>query len=312
MSIGSQGQNLIFLISQPRAGSTLLQRILGGHPAIHTSSEPWLMLHPLYALRSNGYQAEYNEQLAQRALQDFLEQLPNGENEYIEGVRQMYTYLYERALINTNKQYFLDKTPRYYFIISELHQIFPQAQYITLIRNPLAVLCSLIRKREGNWFLLYRNKYDLLQAPYLLLNGIEQLKKQVTVIYYEQLVKNPGHEIWRICQKLGLDFVPAMLEYNNFDFSNWSFGDQGEINRHAQPVLQNVEKWVSDLDDPQTWQLANDYLQFLDEETVQRMGYSFKELERILKAHRPHKVRLWRKLTLSQLLSKPVKAKHKN
>ena len=57
---GKQGENLIFIISQPRAGSTLLQRILGGHPEIHTAAEPWIMLHPLYALKSKGCSAEYN------------------------------------------------------------------------------------------------------------------------------------------------------------------------------------------------------------------------------------------------------------
>ena len=47
-------QDLIFLISQQRAGSTLLQRILGGHPEVHTTAETWLMLHPIYALREQG------------------------------------------------------------------------------------------------------------------------------------------------------------------------------------------------------------------------------------------------------------------
>ena len=46
------GENLIFIISQPRSGSTLLQRMLSGNKDIKTSAETWLMLHPLYAVRS--------------------------------------------------------------------------------------------------------------------------------------------------------------------------------------------------------------------------------------------------------------------
>ena len=68
------GENLIFLISQPRAGSTLLQRILAAHSQVHSVSEPWLMLHPVYALRPSGITAEYNEELARIALRDYLEQ----------------------------------------------------------------------------------------------------------------------------------------------------------------------------------------------------------------------------------------------
>jgi hypothetical protein len=58
MIINPTGKNLIFLISQPRAGSTLTQAILGSHRDIYTLSEPWLMLHPIYALRPEDYQGE--------------------------------------------------------------------------------------------------------------------------------------------------------------------------------------------------------------------------------------------------------------
>ena len=55
-----RGENLVFIISQPKAGSTLLQRIVAGHPDIQTSAETWLMLHPVYGLRKTGIQANYN------------------------------------------------------------------------------------------------------------------------------------------------------------------------------------------------------------------------------------------------------------
>ena len=60
-------------MSQPRAGSTLLQRIIAGHPRVQTSAEPWLMLHPAYALEAAGHEAEYGASLAHAALVDFLE-----------------------------------------------------------------------------------------------------------------------------------------------------------------------------------------------------------------------------------------------
>lgn len=92
MSIGLEGQNLIFLISQPRSGSTLTQRILGSHPDIHTLAEPWLMLHPSYGMKSVGYDAEYNADWARTIVQQFLQKLPTGEKTYYEGLRRMYTY----------------------------------------------------------------------------------------------------------------------------------------------------------------------------------------------------------------------------
>src|SRR5262249_31800148 len=105
--IGPLGENLIFAISQPRAGSTLLQRILSGHPEIFATAEPWIMLHPLYALRDGGYQADYNAEWARAALQDFCAQLEGGEQAYVEAVRAMGVLLYNQALRPSNRGRFL-------------------------------------------------------------------------------------------------------------------------------------------------------------------------------------------------------------
>ncbi|MBU0595569.1 sulfotransferase, partial [Candidatus Bipolaricaulota bacterium] len=139
MPIGLRGDNLIFLISQPRAGSTLLQRILGSHPEVHTVSEPWLMLHPFYATRAEGIDTEYSQRIARVGVGSFMEEMPNGRDDHDEGIRRMYAHLYTRALDGSGKSRFLDKTPRYYLIIPDLLRVFPEARFILLFRNPLAV-----------------------------------------------------------------------------------------------------------------------------------------------------------------------------
>jgi len=64
--------------------------------------------------------------------------------------------LYNRALEVAGKRFFLDKTPRYYFIIPELKNVFPEAKFIILLRNPLAVLSSIL----NTWF---QNNLQALQ-----------------------------------------------------------------------------------------------------------------------------------------------------
>ncbi len=287
MSIKFTDKNLIFLISQPRAGSTLTQAILGSHPDIHTVSEPWLMLHPIYSLRPDDYQAEYNAKLANVGLQEFLKILPEGEETYFEGIRRMYSYLYETALNTSGKQYFLDKTPRYYHIIPELYKIFPEAQYIILLRNPLAVLCSMINTWvNGKWDKLKQFKHDLLQAPKLLLQGIQHLQDKCIVLHYEQLLTNPETEISQLCQKLGLDFTPSMINYGEQNHPKWTFGDPKNLYENTKPNPQHSDHWKQSLKDPQIWQVVNDYLTFLGEETITQMGYSYPELQETVEAHR--------------------------
>ena len=58
----------VFLLSLPRSGSTLVQRLLASHPEVATAAEPWVMLPHLYARRERGIAAEYTQPIAARAI----------------------------------------------------------------------------------------------------------------------------------------------------------------------------------------------------------------------------------------------------
>jgi len=303
----SLGDNLIFLISQPRAGSTLLQRVLGSHSDVHTISEPWLMLHPLYALRRQGHTAEYNVKWAHSAMSTFVKALPEGEQTYLAGLRRMYGYLYDCLLKDTGKRLFLDKTPRYYLIMPELAQVFPDAHYIILIRNPLAVLCSILETWvKGDWYSLYNYKEDLLQAPHLLNQAPQVLGPGCITIQYEQLVVNAETQVCHLCEQLSIPFEPVMIHYGQANLPQWTFGDEKSVYQHAQPIAAPVDKWVQALENPQVWRLVRDYLARLGQDTIQALGYSYPELVEILEARRPSRLSLLGTFSLTYLLSAPL------
>ena len=66
----------VFLFSLPRSGSTLVQRLIAGHPEVATTSEPWVLLPLLYTMRRPGAFTEYGHRTAVRAIDDFTGQLP--------------------------------------------------------------------------------------------------------------------------------------------------------------------------------------------------------------------------------------------
>lgn len=285
MAIGPKGENLIFLISQQRAGSTLLQRILACHPEIHTTAEPWLMLHPVYALREEGHQAEYNANLAFKALQDFCTTLERGQAVYIEAVRRLALHLYGAACEQAGKPRFLDKTPRYFFIIPELAQIFPDAKFVILLRNPLAVLSSILNTWvKGHWVLLARYRDDLIVAPGRLLAGIELLGDRAIVVRYESLVDEPAIQVKSICARLDLDYRPNMLEYGSGDRPEGGMGDPTGVNKHTQPTTGSLERWLELGETSQTRHLAENYLQALGPDLLTALGYDYAELEARLQA----------------------------
>lgn len=278
-----QGQSLIFLISQPRAGSTLLQRILGGHTEIHTAAEPWLMLHPLYALREQGVETEFNATYARNALRDFLTYQVDGEATYQEAVRAYAGVLYGRALQKAGKSLFLDKTPRYYYIIPELAHLFPEARFIILLRHPLAILASILQTWvKGHWpnLALYRD--DLLLAPRLLLDGIRLLGEEAIVVHYETLVVQPEETIKTICRRLDLSFQPEMLQYGKQEPPAGRMGDPVTIHIHNKPMAGSLDSWVSLFETAQGRHFIESYLSELGPEILAELGYPLPDIQAAL------------------------------
>jgi hypothetical protein len=109
----------LFLLSLPRSGSTLAQRILAAHEGIATTSEPWILLPYLYTLRDSGIYAEYNHRSMILAIEDFCEMLPGGREDYIAEIRELALRLYDKACPDGTR-YFLDKTPRYHLVSDEI------------------------------------------------------------------------------------------------------------------------------------------------------------------------------------------------
>jgi len=245
------------------------------------------MLHFVYALREKGIKTEYGSWFARSALRGFLKEIDKDEEFYLEIVRAAAAAMYHAALESTGKQYFLDKTPRYYFIIPELYKIFPQARFVFLIRNPLAVFASILSvSLEGRWrnFRWEDRRHDIMTAPRLMLEGIAAVKQRSAVVHYEKLVSAPERAVQNLCAGLGLPYDPDMLNYGGKVRLTGAFVDPKSIHRHSRPVPDYAARWSESLDTPAKVQMASVYLQLLGRGTVEALGYSYEELKESLDA----------------------------
>lgn len=280
--------------------------MMGGHPNIHTASEPWLMLPPIYALRSEGVEAEYNAQWARGAITSFLEGLPDGREEYIQGLRRMYQGLYNHALQDTRSSIFVDKTPRYYLILPELRRVFPEAKFILLVRHPLAVLSSMLDTWVGDaWLTLARFRIDLLEAPGLLLRGRTDLGDKASYVRYEDLVGSPFEEMRRLCRHVGVEFYPGMVRYGESEKSQFAYGDQQTVYERSKPTPEFAEAWKHRAERPQHWKLLSDYARELGPECFKALGYNYADSLRILDEKRPSAAARGLIFSLSQLTERP-------
>ena len=275
------GKNLIFVISLPRSGSTLLQHILARHPDIGATAEPWIMFPSALALRKDAIWSDYNPHVGRLGLTEFLSQLHQGEQEYYRAIARMAYHLYEKYLTEHNKTRFVDKTSRYYLILPELFQIFPEANYVFLVRNPLAVFSSFLENMVcGDWRRLgepgIRN--DLTDGYRLILQGIRYFGDDAIVIKYEDLVSRPEFTISTLCQSLKIPFVPDMLNYGESGILEGTLVDPKSIHKHRKPVTDYLESWKTKLSSSQSKLLASGFLLHLGKDLVTQLGYPYSEL----------------------------------
>ncbi len=272
-------EQLIFLSSLPRSGSTLTQRILGSNPDIATTSEPWIMLPLLNLSQEHIYEASYGRNPAATGVSDFLNYINEKDPAIVnEAIKQFALTLYSEHL--GDKAFFLDKTPRYYLIANELETIFPNAKHLYLIRDPLAVLVSIYQTWvKGDLNKMINYQVDLIRGVQIFSNIIK--KHPHKIFYYEDLLQNQESTLNTILSRFGIPFEQAMLEYRNPE-TNWNLGDQQTVNKFSSVQTDNLNAWINHLEDPILWNLCAAYLNSLGQELYSSLGYTFQASKEIL------------------------------
>jgi hypothetical protein len=241
--------SLVFVISPPRAGSTLLQRMMGAHSEIFTHPEPHLIT-PIAHLGVYGNvdKAPYDHINAAEATKAFIEDLPRGEQDYFDALRAYTDTLYGRMLSTSGKSYFLDKTPSNALVLPFLQRLYPDAKYIVLTRHPLAVFSSYANSFfNGDWqaahaFNPILERYVPAMATFLRDRPVPLLH-----VAYEDLVTDPEPEMERIFAFLGIEHDPDVVEYGEAGPVKEGMGDPITVHTQGRPVTHSVDKWAAEL-----------------------------------------------------------------
>jgi len=269
----------IFLFSTARCGSTLLQRILGSYPEIATVSEPWLLVPLMYAFRTRGVYAEYEHGTLVSAMEDFCAQLPDGRRTFQSELHELTTRLYQHQC-EPHHRYFLDKTPPYFLIADEIIEMFPDAKFIFLWRNPLAVAASLADWPQRNWGGLYRE--NLFFGLANLIRAYELNVERAHAVRFEDYVTG-DHETWlRLMAYLELPFRPESLgEFSGVTLTG-RMGDKHGVNLYQSLSSEPLTKWHATLANPLRKEAARRYLAWIGRARLATMGYDADELYREL------------------------------
>jgi hypothetical protein len=277
---------LIFLISQPRSGSSMLQQLLLQNEKISSSPESWQMIQLVYTFKLQENKVGYNPKQASINFNRFLDEQPGGLKNFKSLIRNTSLTLYKDRTQDSN--YFLDKTPRYYHIIDELKELFPNAKFIFLTRNPLAVFASILDYNfKGNYcsFLNSEDRqHDLLMAPQRIGEAIQNTNFYVR---YEDIIENPQRELKRIFEFLEIEMEKGDISAYKLDeqFKESKAVDAKSLGSHQKPVSDYLESWKKSIDTTQKKRLAKEYLIKLKKVGAYNNVYNIDDIINDLHAH---------------------------
>lgn len=247
-----------------------------------TVSEPWILLPPLYARRSEGVYAEYDHGLAKGAVDDFVDALPGGSADYDAAVRAFAEELYSRAG-KPDATYFLDKTPRYHLIVKDVLRVFPDARFVFLWRNPLAIGASIMNTYAAGHWNLYLCKVDLFDGLAALVDAYRANEDRVYALQYEDLVAAPERELRAVCDYLELPWTDTVLTDGDTVELAGRLGDR----RRAPVSPEPPGRWQAAFANPLRRRWAQRYLAWVGEDRLATMGYALDDLLAALDADPP-------------------------
>ena len=141
-----------------------------------------------------------------------------------------------------------DKTPLNSEYLPWLNLVFPQAQYIHIVRDGRDCVASMMRAgfQDGD-LQMAALEWQVRVANNLRLGG-QLPENQFMEIRYEKLVTDPVQEIERVCRFLGIAFDQGMLDTGrNFN----QLGDTVTLDHHrnvANPInAASLGNWRSEL-----------------------------------------------------------------
>ena len=283
----SKNPPAIFILSPYRSGSTLLRVILGGNPQLFAPPELELLGFNTLGERKAQFSGRYNFWM-EGTIRTIMEIKGCNAEEAIAIMEE----LEEKNL--TSKQFYrllqewlgdkilIDKTPSYSLDLETLKRAeinFHNPLYIHLVRHPLGMIHSYEEAKIDQIF-PYQNSFnsrELAELVWLIshqniLEFLQQVSPQRQYqVKFEDIVKQPQKTIESLCQFLGVEFNPDMLQPYKEKKQRMTDGIYAEsrmigdvkFHKHQSINPNTIDQWKdyynTDFLGNVTWQLAESF-----------------------------------------------------
>ena len=222
-SIPQMSDGPLFVVGVPRSGTSLLYALLNQHPQIALLYEGDLpALRPLFLTRRSKSQwlERWNfwNGSVQRHQIDTSKIPPD-----VSDIRTATEIAYKQYAQQKNAPIWGCKSPNQYDSLVPLAELFTNAKFVMIHRDPADVCRSIIQAGKDN----ARFKQKGLTLRVLLGSHRLQIERdrllqrgaQVHELQYQDLTRTPAEELMKICTFLGIPFHAGMTSLQNADRS---------------------------------------------------------------------------------------------
>lgn len=237
-----------FLVGCPRSGTTLLQSLLASHPRMHSFPETHFFCKAVATGRWRRRLGIASCQASQ-VLNDFVHAIGRPDLAKYIPSHAWRLATYARALVNildslaleNKKDVWVEKTPRHLHYIRDIKRFIPGAKFIHIIRDGRDVVASLyevthkypelwggkrtVEKCIARWNSDVKLSLILKDSPGHFLTR------------YEDLLENPEGLLHSVCEFIGVEYTPTMLNYRD---------TTGDLILASEPWKQEAREAIRD------------------------------------------------------------------
>lgn len=238
--------NFAFLFCSERSGSNFITSIVGGHEEV--SGPPPSHLFRLFGLNCQNYFPTSNDENWNAFKEDFVEATQNMLGDWDSDITEdeldaacpnrfiseALDHLYAQERRPTEQLSFVKENYAYSFTPFLLAN-WPDAKFVYQVRDPRDVATSWIKTSAtpggvaeaiDNW---QRDQQETLRIYHQL-----QSTQKILLVRYEDMLIDPEETALKICNHLGLNYSPSMLEFHK----------DSRIKRNAAkiPAWENLAK----------------------------------------------------------------------
>jgi tetratricopeptide (TPR) repeat protein len=222
----------IFIIGQPRTGTTLIDRIISSHSLVHSAGEPLQLAMSLRAITGSRTKEFISAELINKAKNVTGEELAK-------------SYLSGLANLRGDTPYFIDKFPMNFMLVGFIVKAFPKAKIIHVTRNPVDTCLAVFKQLFED---VYQHSYDQCEMAehYVMYSNLMEhwhaiMPGKIFDIAYEDVVIDHDTQARRLIKHLELDWEDACT---NFEKNSVAVATASAVQVREKVHSRSVGRWM--------------------------------------------------------------------